>query len=47
MSLLLLSLSKARDVFDLSASANFLAPSLPISLSVLSEDEMKQQDCYR
>jgi hypothetical protein len=32
-----------RDEFDLSASDNLMAPSVPISFSVLSEDEMKQQ----
>jgi hypothetical protein len=35
-----------RDEFDLSASEIFIAPSLPISLPVLSENEMKQQVCY-
>jgi hypothetical protein len=38
--------SEARDVFDLSASANWIAPSLPILLPVLSENETKQQVCY-
>jgi hypothetical protein len=32
-----------RDVFDLSASDNLIAPSSPILLPVLSENEMKQQ----
>jgi hypothetical protein len=36
-------LSEVRDVFDLSASDNFIAPSSPILLSVLSENEMNQQ----
>jgi hypothetical protein len=39
-------LSKVRDVFDLSASDNLIPPSLPISLPVLCENEMKQQVCY-
>jgi hypothetical protein len=39
--LLQLRLSKLRDVFDLSASANLQTSSLPISLPVLSENEMK------
>jgi hypothetical protein len=33
------------DEFDLSASNNLAAPSLPISLSVLSQNELKQQAC--
>jgi hypothetical protein len=32
-----------RDVFDLSASNNLIAPSLPILLTVWSENKMKQQ----
>jgi hypothetical protein len=32
-----------RDVFDLSASDNLTAPSGPIGLSVLSENEVMQQ----
>jgi hypothetical protein len=32
-----------RVVFDLSASSNLIAPSLPIVLSVLSENQMNQQ----
>jgi hypothetical protein len=32
-------LSEMRDVFDLSASDNLMAPSLPISLPVLSVNE--------
>jgi hypothetical protein len=35
-------LSEVRDVFDLSASDNWIAPSLPILFTVLSEHEMKQ-----
>jgi hypothetical protein len=31
-----------REVFDLSASDNLTAPSLPILLAVLSENEMKE-----
>ena len=38
--------SEARHEFDLSASDNLMAPSLPILLSVLRENEMKQQVCY-
>jgi hypothetical protein len=34
---------EVRDEFDLSASANLMAPSLPILLPVLSENQMKQQ----
>jgi hypothetical protein len=34
--------SKVRDVFDLSASDNLIAPAVPILLSVLSENEMKK-----
>jgi hypothetical protein len=33
--------SEARDEFDLSASDNLIAPSLPILFSVLSENDMK------
>jgi hypothetical protein len=40
---LLLRLSKVSDVFDLSASDNWMAPSLPILLPVLSENEMKRK----
>jgi hypothetical protein len=40
---LLLKLSEARDVFDLSASDNLAAPSGPILLPVLSENEMNQE----
>jgi hypothetical protein len=32
--------------FDLSASDNLVAPLVTMSLSVLSEDELKQQICY-
>jgi hypothetical protein len=35
-----------RDVFDLSATDNFIPPSVPISLAVLSENEMKQHVGY-
>jgi hypothetical protein len=35
------------DEFDLSASANLIAPSSPMLFSVLSEYEMNQQVCYR
>jgi hypothetical protein len=35
-----------RDVFDLSASDNVTAPSVPILLPELNENEMKQQVCY-
>jgi hypothetical protein len=37
---------EVRDEFDLSASDNLITPSLPMALSVLSENEMKQQPCY-
>jgi hypothetical protein len=33
-----------RDEFDMSASDNLMAPSSPKGLSVLSENEMKQQE---
>jgi hypothetical protein len=46
MSMLLPRWSVARDVFDLSASDNFIAPSSPMLFSVLSENEMKQQIYY-
>jgi hypothetical protein len=46
-SLLLLRKSEVRDVFDLSALDNFIAPAVPILLPALSENEMKQQVCYR
>jgi hypothetical protein len=42
-SLLLKRLSEVRDVFSLSASDNLIAPSSPILLPVLNENEMKQQ----
>jgi hypothetical protein len=39
---------EVRDEFDLSASANLIAPLLSILLSVvLRENEMEQQTCYR
>jgi hypothetical protein len=37
---------EAREEFDLSASDNLMAPSAPILLAVLSENEMKQQLIY-
>jgi hypothetical protein len=40
---LLLRSSEVRVEFDLSASDNLAAPAVPISLPVLSENEMKQQ----
>jgi hypothetical protein len=36
-------LSEVREVFDLSASDNLMAPLVPIAFSVLSEHKMKQQ----
>jgi hypothetical protein len=45
--LLLASWSEARDEFDLSASNNLIAPSVPILFAVLSENEVKQQVYYR
>jgi hypothetical protein len=44
--LLHLRLSTVRDEFAWSASANLIAPLAPMELSVLSENEMKQQVCY-
>jgi hypothetical protein len=44
--MLLRSESCMRDEFDLSASDNSVAPEIQILLSVLSENEMKQQVCY-
>jgi hypothetical protein len=44
---LLLRTRDVRDVFNLSASDNWIIPSLSMLLSVLSEHEMKQQICYR
>jgi hypothetical protein len=44
--LLPLRLSEVRDVIDWSAAASLIAPSSPKSLSVLSENETKQQKCY-
>jgi hypothetical protein len=41
MSLLRLRESDVRVVFDLSASDNLMAPSLPILLSAVSENEIK------
>jgi hypothetical protein len=38
-----LRLSSVRDVFVLSASDNLIAPSLPMSQPLLSENEMKQK----
>jgi hypothetical protein len=35
-----------REEFNASPSANLLAPSLSMLVSVLSENEMKQQVCY-
>jgi hypothetical protein len=35
--------SEERDVFDMSALANLMAPSSPILLPVLSEDEQNNQ----
>jgi hypothetical protein len=42
--MLLLSGSDMRDEFDLSASDNLMAPAVQMSVSILSENEMKQQD---
>jgi hypothetical protein len=39
--------SFVRDAFDLSASDNEIAASVPILVSLFSENEMKQQVCYR
>ena len=36
-------LREVRDVFDLSASDNLSAPSLPILFSILSENQLKNQ----
>jgi hypothetical protein len=36
-----------RDEFDLSASVNLVSPSVPIPISVLSENEMKLRACYQ
>jgi hypothetical protein len=38
--------SEARDEFDLSASDNLIAPSLPIKFTVLSKNEMKNRVGY-
>jgi hypothetical protein len=46
MSLVLPISSEVRVEFDLSASDSLITPSLPILLSVSSENEMKQQVCY-
>jgi hypothetical protein len=35
-----------RDVFDLSAEDNLIAPLVPILLPVLHENEMKQPEYY-
>jgi hypothetical protein len=47
IALLLLRSSEVRDVFPLSALDNLIAPSSPMLLSVLSENEMKQPDTYQ
>jgi hypothetical protein len=39
-------LRRVMDVFDLSASDNLIAPSLPISLPVLSENENEAKSVY-
>jgi hypothetical protein len=46
-SVLRLRLSEVRDVFDTSASDNLITPSLPMSLAVLSENEMKMSKLHR
>jgi hypothetical protein len=44
--LLLYFSSSVRDVFDFSASVNLIAPLVVKELTVLSKNDMKQQECY-
>jgi hypothetical protein len=46
MGMLLVRSSGVRDKFDLSTADNIATPSIPMLLSVLSENEMKYEDYH-